>query len=67
MSEQVHRWLFNMGDVGYVDADGLGVHCEEYFVGTLSQARAEGRRRAELAEEKQGVDEVMVVEGHGVV
>jgi len=67
VTEKVHRWLFYMGEVGYVDADGLAVRAEEYFLGTRSEAMAEAERRAELAAKKQGVDDKMVVEGHGVI
>jgi len=66
MSEKVHRWLFQSLQVGYVDADGLGVHGEDYFLGTEAEAMAEGRLRADLANERQGMEDLLVVEGHGV-
>jgi len=67
MSEEKHRWLFESYAVGLVDVDGLGVHAEQYFVGTKRQAIAEADRRAELAEEKQCAYGIMKAVGHGLV
>jgi hypothetical protein len=62
-----HRWLFEIEGTGYVDAQGLGVHGEDYFEGTEEEARAEAGRRSELAAEAQGVEGQMTMEGHGVI